>query len=372
MDPGGRRWQEFLSQPGEAYLEIQAGLAPTQGDYLAMPAGATWEWLEAYGLIETDPKPVHGPDWSAAFGAVEHELDRRLPQEWLDAELSRTAAMANRAPVEVLHHGSGWAALENIRRERAGQPPFASDALPFPLETIGEEQMPWLTLLNDCKLPSRQPSQGPGSLMVQPEWHELLEKSVREFQDPRWSSWYHLGVMRYRAGDVAGAKQAFVQSLHSDDSAWAYRDLAFLALEQGDASAAADLWLKASAIAPQMVPLAIECAKVLLQTRRFADLTKFADALPPEVRSTGRIRLLRAMSALEQGDLATVEKYFAGDVDIPNIREKETTLSDLWFRWQEQRVARERGVAVDDRLRQQVRREFPPPMRFDFRLTTLV
>jgi hypothetical protein len=78
------------------------------------------------------------------------------------------------------------------------------------------------------------------------------------------------------------------------------------------------------------------------------------------------------MAALEQGDLAKVAKYFEGDVDIPNIREKETTLSDLWFGWQEQRVARERGVPVDDHLRTLVRREFPPPVRFDFRLTTLV
>ncbi|MEA2735497.1 MAG: hypothetical protein QOE14_1948, partial [Humisphaera sp.] len=133
-----------------------------------------------------------------------------------------------------------------------------------------------------------------------------------------------------------------------------------------------DSWLKASKLAPHLVPLAIECAKILLHTRRYAELTEFADALPPNVRSAGRIRLFRAMSALEQGDLAAVEKYFQGDVDIANIREKETTLSDLWFGWQEQRVARERGVKVADGIRKLVRREFPPPARFDFRLTTLV
>jgi hypothetical protein len=78
------------------------------------------------------------------------------------------------------------------------------------------------------------------------------------------------------------------------------------------------------------------------------------------------------MAALEQGDLATVARYFAGEVDIPNIREKETTLSDLWFRYQEHRAARERSVPIDDNLRSEVRREFPPPARFDFRLNTRV
>jgi hypothetical protein len=108
-----------------------------------------------------------------------------------------------------------------------------------------------------------------------------------------------------------------------------------------------------------------------LTTRRFSELSQFADALPPDVRSTGRLRLLRAMAALEQGDLESVATYFEGDVDIANIREKETTLSDLWFGWQEQRVARERGVSIDDDIRKLVRREFPPPVRFDFRLNTL-
>jgi len=182
MDPGGRRWQEFLSQPGQAYIEIQGGLAQTQGDYLAMPAHATWEWLEAYGLIEADPTIAHGSDWTAAFGSVQRELDHRLPQSWLDAELSRTAAIADLAPTEILHHGSGWGALERIRRERSGESAFASPALLFPDDSLTAEQSPWLTLLNEGALPPQDPSQSPGPLMVQPEWRPLLEKSAAQPQ----------------------------------------------------------------------------------------------------------------------------------------------------------------------------------------------
>jgi len=373
MDPGGRRWQEFLSQPDEAYLEIQGGLAQTQGDYVAMPAGAQWSWLEAYGLIEADAAKVHGDDWPAAFGAVEAELDRRLPQDRLESDLSRTAAaIADRAPVELLHHGSGWGALERVRRSRSGERPFASDATPFPDSSLTADQMPWLALLDTGELPYIAPTDDPSTLMVQPEWRDLLERAVQTNPDAHWLTWYHLGVMRYRAGDLSGARAAWQRSLAREPSAWAHRDLAFLSMEQGDEPAAVAQWLRAARLAPDNVPLAVEVAKLLLTTRRFAELTNFVDALPTGVRSAGRIRLLHAMSALEQGDLATVEKYFEGDVDIPNIREKETTLSDLWFRWQEQRVARERGVNVDDAIRKLVRREFPPPSKFDFRLATLL
>src|SRR5439155_20209311 len=176
-DAGGRRWQEFLAEPGHAYIEIQGGLAQTQGEYLPMPAGAEWSWLEAYGLIEADAAAVHGKDWPAAHGAVEHELEGQLPRAFLESELARSGAIAEQAPAELLHHGSGWGALERIRRERAQQSPFASSALPFPDSSIGENQMPWLALLETGSLPARHASSDPGALMVQPEWRDLFEKS---------------------------------------------------------------------------------------------------------------------------------------------------------------------------------------------------
>jgi hypothetical protein len=174
--------------------------------------------------------------------------------------------------------------------------------------------------------------------------------------------------MRYRAGDYEGARSAWESSVRDQPTPWAYRDLAVLAREQGERARAAELWLSAARLGPQVVPLAIEAAKALLHADRPAEMIAFADSLPPSVGAHGRIRLLRAVAALASGDLDTVARYFEGDVDIANIRESETSLSDLWFGWQEQRVARERGVAVDEALRQLVRREYPPPPAFDFRL----
>ena len=62
--PGGDHWQEWLAQPGQEYLEIQAGLARTQLEHLPMPARASWSWVEAYGLLQSDAAAVHGDDWS--------------------------------------------------------------------------------------------------------------------------------------------------------------------------------------------------------------------------------------------------------------------------------------------------------------------
>jgi hypothetical protein len=366
---GGRRWQEFLSRPGHAYIEIQGGLTQTQSEYVAMPAGAEWSWLEAYGPLEANPGPVHGTDWRAAWQEVQRNLDRVLPQQWLESELEWTIPVADRAPEELLHHGSGWGALERRRRAAAGQSPFATAALAFPDESLTDEQAPWLDLIETGHLPSQPAAQPPVSLMVQPEWRDLLEKAVRDKPSQHWLAWYHLGVMRFRAGDHSGARAAWGKSLEQERSAWAMRDLAVLTAEEGDDATAADLWLAAARLAPEVAPLAVECAQALSRAGRWRDQVQFISALPEPVQSHGRLRLLRAQAALELGDLATVRQFFEGDLAIANIREKETVLSDVWFGWQEKRLAKELGAPIDDALRRRVREEFPPPMRFDFRMS---
>lgn len=217
MGVGGRNWQEFLSEPGQAYIEIQAGLARTQLEYVPMLAGAEWSWLEAYGLMEADPAAVHGSDWALARQSVGDALERLIPPAALDAEFERGAEFADKPPVELFHRGSGWGALERLRREASGEPPFCSEGLAFDDESLGEEQTPWLDLLHDGALSAPEPDVEPRGLMVQAEWYELLEDAVSAGRGANWLAWLHLGVMRHynrrprrcppRLGAVAGASQ---------------------------------------------------------------------------------------------------------------------------------------------------------------------
>ncbi len=178
MNPGGRRWQEFLSAPGQAYIEIQAGLPRTQMEYLRMPARTEWAWTEAYGLLEADPAAVHGADWTAAQREVESQLERLIPRARLDAELVRGAALADVPPVELFQRGSGWGALERLRRAAAGEPPFCSAGLVFDDASLTEAQAPWLALLRDRAMPAGDPGAAPHGFMVQAEWREMLERRL--------------------------------------------------------------------------------------------------------------------------------------------------------------------------------------------------
>ncbi len=86
---GGARWQEWLSGSKAPYLEIQAGLAPTQLEYALLPAQSAVSWLEAYGLLEADPQVVHGHDWAAARAEVDARLEQLAPRAAFEAEYAR-------------------------------------------------------------------------------------------------------------------------------------------------------------------------------------------------------------------------------------------------------------------------------------------
>ncbi len=407
MNPGGRRWQEFLS-PGPPYIEIQAGLPRTQMEYLRMPARTEWAWTEAYGLLEADPAAVHGPDWAAAGREVEARLERLIPRAALEAALARGAASADLPPAEIWQRGAGWGALERLRRAAAGEPPFCPPGLVFDDASLTAEQAPWLALLRGEPMPAADPAAPPAGFMAQAEWREMLERwgnaSILSAQSndaalpedrsapfdsalrcsaqgaplgggadsgnasANWLPWLHLGVLRYQTGDRPGAGAAWQASLAHARTPWALRNLAVLALDEGDPALAAERYLAALSLRPDLLPLVVECGSALIRAGRAADwLARLAD-LSPAIRRNGRIRLLEARAALAIGDVAAVERVLAERPVVADLREGETALSDIWFEIHVQRLSAAENRPPDAALRSRVRREHPAPFELDFRM----
>lgn len=367
MGSGGRRWQQFLAPTGQPYIEIQAGLARTQLEHLPMPAGE-WSWLEAYGLMETDPATVHSRDWRQAHRLVEKGLEELVPRAVLEAEFARSMASADSRPVEILQRGSGWGALERLRREVVGERPFCTEGLIFDDDSLGGDQEPWLQLLREGFLPVQPPDRGPGKAMVQSVWRERLEKSVQKEAGDNWAAWLHLGVMRYYAGEKDGARRAWERSRARSDNAWAVRNLAVLAREKGRFEQAAELYSTACRLQPDLLPLLIECGRSLIEAGQGQAWLELVGDLPYTVRGNGRVRLLEAQAGLVTGNLQIVERFFADGVVVADIREGETSLSDLWFDFQAMRLSLTENVPLDEALRARVRRMLPVADGFDFRM----
>jgi len=353
--PGGRHWQEFLAEPREAYLEIQAGLAPSQVHGLPMPAHSSWDWTQAFGYIEADPKLVHSKAWNSAIQHVDTILQGKLSHGELIRIEADCRIRADKPSKVILQIASGWGALESIRRKQFTNEVESPAGLIFPEASLGKEQHKWLNLLMNGDFPDQSPTELPGEWMVQSQWEQLLETSHKN-----WYTWLHLGVMRLERFDEVGAETAWLESICIKPSCWAYRNLAILSLRRNDPKQARKYYELAWQLAEESGTLSaaftIEYLQKLAETEQWQRGMDVYQKLPPAVQSAERIQILRGKFALALGDLDSVEEVLNREYAI--VREGETILSDLWFELQ----AQLHGVSLRD-----AKQKFSPPSQIDFR-----
>ena len=256
--PGGDHWQEWLAQPGREYLEIQAGLARTQLEHLPMPARASWSWVEAYGLLQSDAAAVHGDDWSAARAAVSRDLEELVPRAELDGALTAATAWADAAPVEVLNRGSGWGALERRLRERDGDDSLSLPGTPFGDETLGPEQEAWVELAADRPDAVATGGAAAGLVPDEPTVGAAAGGGRRLAAEaaPR-------GGPRPRRGPAGGDRRLGTARSRTEPTAWAWRNLAVLAKADGDLALAVRRYQAAVALRGDLAPLRRELVDVV-------------------------------------------------------------------------------------------------------------
>jgi hypothetical protein len=92
------------------------------------------------------------------------------------------------------------------------------------------------------------------------------------------------------------------------------------------------------------------------------------EAAPPEQRCLGRFRLAEIRAALLTGDLDRAGRILEEDVVLPDVREGEPTLHEVWFDYQVALAAREQRRPVDADLIAQVRATVRIPEDLDFRM----
>ena len=328
---GGRRWQRWLSPEGGAYLEIQAGLAATQLEHIMMPASGSWSWVEAYGDVAADPTICHGDDWAAVTRHLDERMDRLAGASALAEALDQATAVADVPPAAMLCRGSGWGALERETRTVAGEGWVSESGTPFATDTMGPDQQVWRDLLRGdpsagTALLHADPRTPPRSYVMGEVWKRLLSRSPSS-----WARDYHLGVLAHARGDLVAAHQFYSASVAEQPTAWALRGLARIAREKGDLPAAADLLGTAAARAPGEPSIMVEAITVALEAGDGPAAWALVDRAPPGVREIGRVRLLEARAALACGAHPRVAQLLASAIVVPDLREGETSLSDLWL-----------------------------------------
>ena len=363
---GGRNWQSFLCPEAEPYIEIQAGLTRTQLEHIPLAARSDRAWVEAIGYLRIDSVQTHGLDWDAACRHVEQAIRELLPPRRMSAASQLGAGRADRAPGSILHRGSGWGSLERHRRALEGQGGLDWDAVPFDDLALGSEQEPWLRLLHEGAIPTAPPLQPPQGYVVGDAWQARLERSLQDAGKGTWLAWLYLGVMQWFSGEDAGAEASWRRSLSETWTPWACRNLAVLHWEQGRMSEAADLMLAACLSLPSQLELLIECGTALIEADRSSAWLDLLASAPKAIRTHGRIRLLEAQAALKEGELHTVEAFLRERIVPDDLREGETTLTELWFELQRARWGDRIRVDAHGGIEEFDRAQCPIPPELDF------
>jgi hypothetical protein len=290
-----------------------------------MPAGAEWSWTEVFGAIAVDANYTHGSSWAEAVNHVGALIDGLFPADHMDEWDRAAGTVADRPPRTRLATGSGWGALERIRRAAAGQPWFDDAGTPFPDDSLGPDQQPWLDLLDRGTLPAHRPDQPPSSYVVGADWESRLAAAP-----PNWLTDYHRAVLAHGRGDLRSAVDLYESSVRRQPNCWARRGLAEVARADGRVDDAADHAVAAARLRPSEWRLAAEAVGRLLDALRPREALKVLEGLPAVVRERGRLRLLEGWAAHEAGDTDQARAVLEDGLEVADLREGERSVDALW------------------------------------------
>ena len=325
---GGRHWNRKLLGPGlDSYIELQAGLARSQQECLPMPPKTAWEWLEGYGSMNMKADEVFG-SWEDAVANTTAALDSLIPEAELERILRETHDTIALKKGKVIVKGSGWGALEEKRRGARLAPQLE-------FSNLGEEQAPWLDLLENGRIGNGLPI----SYQVGDEWFELLKNA-----EDSWQKHYHLALNHYRRKDLERAENELARAGELRNNRHLLHLLANIRRVQKRFPESADLIFQAGKLDPGDKSFLKEVFKMLLELEAYDRMLELNSLLKEEVRAFPLIKFMHANALAHTGHFMEAEAILLenGGLDISDIREGENSTSGLYLYIQEQKAKRDK------------------------------
>ncbi len=362
---GGRHWNEWLSEKGQAYVEIQAGLLHTQLEHLPMAANSKISWIEGYGAVCCDAEKAHSSNWETAVNAVEAALSDRHKSGNFDQELSTIFPNRRIYKAEILHVGSGWGALENEVRKCQNLPPL-SESVTFYPDSMTDEQKVWLHLLENGKMPEIDVSSEPLSYVASPFWIEPLKKAT---ESGDWYAALQLGVLYYALGDNDKSRDCFEASNSIKTNAWALRNLAMLYRSEYNIPEKAIEYIeKAVELKKDCRAILVDCSKLYTENKLDEKWLSLYASLPSDMQKIGRLRLMKGIAHMHLGQIDEACEIINADFTMSDIQEGEVTISHIWADLYAMKLARDEGLTNKDEIARRTAEKYPLPYEVNFKM----
>lgn len=319
-------WQEFLTKDAGRYVEIQAGLGKTQYGCIPMAPHTAWEWMECYG-------PAYSEELSADVYEKSFEERRTYITDYLlknhlienlEEELKASKKMAL-TKAEMVTPGSGYGAF---RRECK-----RTEHLEFVKRTKTMEQ--WEHFFETGELHCPDPKEEPDAFWNGEEFLSSLKKTTLDQEAPNYKNWYayyHIGILEFRRGNDAVAKEMYEMSLKLEENAWALHGLACLCIQGGNENLAVLYVQRGMELQRDCLSYQKEGLKILSQCEAYGAILQQYAALDEQMKSIGRVQYYYVLGLVKTGRFGEADRLLNGEegIMVDDVREGEDNLQDLW------------------------------------------
>jgi tetratricopeptide (TPR) repeat protein len=320
-----RNWQKMLSHEAIPYFEIQAGVAPTQYGSERLQPGKRIEWIETYGPLQVDPQIATQGAPGDLRRAAADRIEQSSPADQLESLLLRQRATFDRVPDTIIQMGAGWGALE-LRIGAQGDHWKGLPGAVFPADSLSGEQRPWLEVLAG-RVPELHPDHSTPGYMIDGGWLERLEAASGP--ETAWSQ-LHRGIMAYAAGETEQAKNYFEGSLELVASAVAHVCLLQLHRNAEQPVEALHHAREAMALEPDDARVQVMLANALVEAGDGRGALQHIKGVTGSKDPQDRLRMAAIAAHIQVGELAEAKRLLADAFTIPDLREAESKLGQLW------------------------------------------
>ncbi len=313
-------WQEFLTDQGGRYIEIQAGLAKTQYGCIPMAPHTAWEWLEMYG-----PVRLSGKNQNTSYKEREVELTGKLTAahipEKLETALKDTAPMAKKK-AEMVMAGSGYGALAKRGK--------MSEHLEFILSSDSLKR--WQSFFRNGSLHQPKAGEAPDEYLIDKENIEFLAETLEQKNRENWYAHYQAGVGYFSAEDYGAAEKELKISWDLLKNPWACHALASIFLLRGLKKEAADWMARGLEMESNEIGYLKEGFKILSLAGADMEVCRVYERLEPDRRQLGKLKFyyISALHHLGEEERAYWLLEENGGLMIEDMREGEDSIAELW------------------------------------------
>ena len=363
---GGRKWESFLSKENEgAYVEIQAGITPTQVNGFDIDANTNIEFTQMFSFAnitnQNDIDELYNKDYSKARDKVKNIIDSNVSKNHLDELFYKYSKESNlKINGDILSFGKSWGALENLRREKY-KLKESPKSLYFPKSSIDRECLTWLKLLEYGNLNEMEESYLPDSYSLD------FKNELENIKNKNAITLIHLGIIYYENFLEEKAFELWIKSLDIKPYAIAYRNLSIYYKNKNEYDKSIFYMEKAIKIFENKNMIIDEA--FLVEYLELLSYIKDYDKiiyLYEKYNKNEKIAVFAARAYFEKKEYNKLENIF--NIEQITIREGENYLLDIYFEYIAKLKSEKENIEFNDELIKKIRIEEKAPENLDFRM----